>query len=98
METVFRPLTIDELYFDQPIVMNVPYSLAKENLPDISIAQVTAPPIPDLSENQFHRSSFLTKTGKFIAKNRWLFIGLAVAVAGGIYYVHKKNIKARDKK
>ena len=96
MTETFRPLTISEQFFDQPITVNVPYSVLPENLPEVSTAPVDAIPSPDLSGNQFHSPSFLTKAGQFIGKNWWLILGV-IFVGGGLYYLHQKNKKSSDK-
>ena len=58
MTETFRPLTISEQFFEKPILVNVPYSMLPENLPDRSTAPIETIAVPDLSGNHFQEKSF----------------------------------------
>ena len=96
MTETFRPLTIGEQFFEKPILVNVPYSIMPENLPDMSTAPIETIAAPDLSGNHFQEKSFFIKAGQFITKNRWLILG-AVCVGGGLYYYFNQNDKSLKK-
>jgi len=49
MQPTFRAPTHEELYFDKPVKVKVPYSDLPENLPPPAAAPVPAPPPPNLS-------------------------------------------------
>ena len=93
MATTYRPQTFNERFFEEPTIVNVPYSLPPEKLPGVSTPLVnTIPPAPDLSLN--HIKNQQSQIWGFVSKN-WLPI-LGVSAWVIIIYV-TYNIQQKEK-
>ncbi len=90
---IYRPLSFEERFFKQPIVVNVPYSVLPANLPKISTAPVnTSPPIPDLTLSHPTNKGIFSLIGSFVTKNQEpIFWGVVVGLLTLLYKAYKKK-------
>ncbi len=96
MNPTFRPLTIKELLFDEPVKLNVPYSILPQYLPEIATAPVATPAPLKLTAKQIPAPSFLSKTGKFM-ENNWLLILIGICIGAAVIYSKHLDKKKRKK-
>ncbi len=96
MNPTFRPLTIKELLFDEPVKLNVPYSILPQYLPEIATAPVVTLASLKLTAKFIPTPSFLSRTGKFM-ENNWfpIIVITIICIGAAAIYKHLENEKKR---
>ncbi len=95
MNPTFRSLTIKEQFFDEPVKLNVPYSILPQYLPEIATAPVVTLASLKLTAKFIPTPSFLSRTGKFM-ENNWFLISMTGGIcAAVIYSKYLENEKKR---
>ncbi len=97
MTKTYRPPTIEERFFGHTTIVNVPVSMAPENLPGTYITPVNSTPlIPDLTQSNHNAPKTFSKVGTFMSKN-WGFILAGVIIGVGVGYWYNKRQKEKSK-
>jgi len=97
MNPTFRPLTVHEMFFDEPVKLNIPYSILPKDLPEIATSPgVTSAPFK-LNAKQIPAPSFEAKTGNFL-ENYWLPVLLITGVCIYAAVMYRKHLEDEKKR
>ena len=91
----YRPLTIDEVYFEKPVFFQIPITEPGNHglsIPENSV--VYELPQPDLSK-AIYKSQSIQQTENFFLKNWPVLLISGLIISGYIYYRVKKKKKGK---